>query len=128
MRYGRVSRPELLVPSAADFDARLVDRSRIQIANGAGTKQPLQVRSVDADCDGRADVLAVFSVHDARLLMEYAGGEPLALRYETLDGVGYLVSDIFQLGLPASISVKCGGEVNKPSTDAARTLLRIAPR
>jgi hypothetical protein len=52
----------------------------------------------DRNKDGLPDLTLTYPVAPAREVT--AGGQPLAFRYETSDGEGYLVADIFALGAP----------------------------
>ena len=72
-----------------------------QIGTTAGTIAPSRVLRYDANHDGIADTVFEFAVKDALALQLKSGpGNPLAYRYVTQDGVGYLVPNIFALGMP----------------------------
>jgi hypothetical protein len=58
----------------------------------------LQTVLKDVNGDRRDDLVVRFSVSDARRLC--AIDPSLAFRYETTDGGGYLVPNIFALGSP----------------------------
>jgi hypothetical protein len=92
---------DLVVPSSSTFDARLVAQETAQAGSEAGFLNAVQTRLEDADRDGITDLVASFSASDGRRLRANSDpDEALAFRYETTDGAGYLVPDIFALGRP----------------------------
>ena len=89
---------DLVILSRSTFDARRIARETAQVGNYGGMLTALQTVLKDANGDRRDDLVVRFSVSNARRLC--AIDPSLAFRYETTDGVGYLVPNIFALGSP----------------------------
>ncbi len=92
---------DLVILSTSAFDAGRVRMPTAQVGGAGGVLNAAQTRLEDANGDGITDVVATFSGIDGRRLRASSGlDEPLAFRYETTDGVGHLVPNIFTLGAP----------------------------
>jgi len=92
----------LVIRSTSTFDANLVDPSRTFVGNHMGVYAPTRFDLVDVERDGLSDLRLFFdSTPTYQMLREDEQGIPtVALRYETVAGVGYIVPDIFALGPP----------------------------
>jgi hypothetical protein len=91
----------LVVPSTAEFDARLIDVGTARVGNTRAEIDRLDSWLSDVDWDGLLDLVVTYPVPEVEELRTLSGKkEPVAFRYETLDGEGYLVLDIFDLGAP----------------------------
>jgi len=91
----------LVVPSTEEFDAQLIDVATVQVGNTLSVIDWQDSWLSDVDQDGLLDLVVVYSVaevQDLRAITEKK--DSIAFRYETLDGEGYLVLDIFSLGRP----------------------------
>lgn len=62
------------------------------------------LRQDDIVDDGLSDLVLTLSAVDARAILEASPDRPLALRYCTLSGTCYLVSDILALGPPIGLN------------------------
>jgi hypothetical protein len=94
-------------PGAKDFSLALLSSSGvdfstirprlIHVGNHLGTVRPSKLAfQDDLDRDGRPDLVISFDVTSTQLLMG-SGRIPVAFRYETQEGAGYLAPDIFLL-------------------------------
>jgi len=71
------------------------------VGTTAGSIAPSSAMRYDVNHDGIADAVFEYSVKDAQALQLKSGpGNPLAFRYVSLQGTGYLVPSIFALGPP----------------------------
>lgn len=119
-----VSEFALVLRSTASFSTGSVDASRLFVGNELGVLPAARVEDVDVDSDGSKDLRVFF---DAGLTVrvlpaKLEGGSPVAFRYVTDDGAGYLVLDIFGLG-PTIESVT----TVSPPGDALATVLPPRP-
>ncbi len=104
--YPRASRYFLVVLARdAPFDVLDIDPRRAAIGNRLGVIRAVSAQVLDVDGDQRGDLALEFSGPETRALAAAAAaiGEPLGCRYETRDGVGYVVGDIFALGNPVPL-------------------------
>jgi hypothetical protein len=119
------------------FDATEIDISRAYVGNTLGTLLPLETRVIDNNGDQMDDLALFYSVEDAEPLVESfmptADGDlwvavpldPLGLHYESGNGIGYLVSDIFQLGEPVPLEsgASSGVDEDRPEGMPEATVL-----
>jgi hypothetical protein len=124
------------------FDATEIDISRAYVGNTLGTLLPLETREIDNNGDQMDDLALFYSVEDAEPLVESfmptADGDlwvavpldPLGLHYESVNGIDYLVSDIFQLGEPVPLESGASSGVDEDRPEGmpeATTLHPVSP-
>jgi hypothetical protein len=92
---------DLVIPSGPSLDARRIAVRTAQVGNTSGVLDAVRSRLTDTNGDGLADLVVTYSTAEAMsLAMISRGADPLAFRYETSDGIGYLVDNIFALSTP----------------------------
>jgi hypothetical protein len=113
------------------YDATEIDPHYVYVGNQKDALRPVETRELDVNGDGMMDLAVFYSVSDALILQSNlsrgsVGGERIALsdnrldpgvtggqlwlHYESPDGGEYLVSNIFELGLPVELVE--GGALN----------------
>ncbi|HEX5042337.1 MAG TPA: HYR domain-containing protein [Candidatus Polarisedimenticolaceae bacterium] len=91
---------EIGLLSSTGVEPGAIDVRTIQAGNTAGVLDAIDYRRADVGCDGRTDLIVTFSADAVRDLQRLAKDVPVAIRYEDLDGNGFLVLDLFDLGDP----------------------------
>lgn len=87
----------LVVHATAELDAAAIVGAAV--GNTVSVIAPLALRRQDFDGDGLLDVAFDFPVSPTKDLASASPtDEPIGFRYETADGIGYLVPDLFRLG------------------------------
>ena len=94
---------KLIVLSTQDLDIRQIVPESVQVGGLMGVLNATLITMQDVNCDGERDMVATFPTDETLDLM-LTSPDPPALRYETQDGTGYLVLDIFKLGSPLASS------------------------
>ena len=101
----------LVIQSTSAFNSlTAVDPARTLVGNERGVVSATRTQKVDADGNGLLDLRLFFDAEATAQLLA-AGSDrtsPVALRYETTDGTGYLVPDILALGPPIESLVDVG--------------------
>jgi hypothetical protein len=103
---------EIGLLSKTGVSSDTIDAWTVQAGNTSGVLEAMDRRRTDADCDGRADLILTFEADAIRDLERMSRDVPVAVRYEDLDGNGFLVLDLFELGAPETEQV-CGEAVGK---------------
>jgi hypothetical protein len=84
-------------------DARLIDPGTAFVGNHLAIYRSVGSMLIDLNGDSAEDLVVVFDADPVLYLShEKEGGmvDPVAMRYEDANGAGYLVLDIFALGVP----------------------------
>jgi hypothetical protein len=106
----------VIIPSVDGLDATAIDRSQIYFGNTAGVEQPVEIRVVELQNDGRPDLALFFTVEGALAIMKpgddgfeddkMAKGQndgTLGVHFVSATGVNYLVTDVLALGTPVDM-------------------------
>ncbi|HET9298542.1 MAG TPA: hypothetical protein VFO11_01270, partial [Candidatus Polarisedimenticolaceae bacterium] len=109
---GSESTLEVGLLSSTGVGPGAIDARTIQAGNTAGVLEAIDYHRADVGCDGRSDLIATFSADAVRDLQRLSKDVPVAIRYEDLDGNGYLILDLFDLGDPEKEQI-CSGTVGR---------------
>jgi hypothetical protein len=77
--------------SRSGVEPEAIDAGKVQVGNTAGVLEALDRRWMDVDCDGRSDLIVTFSSQALQDLERLSRDVPVAIRYEDLEGSGFLV-------------------------------------
>lgn len=89
---------DLVIASTKFFDARDVPVGTVRLGSSNGSLEAVRSRLADTTGDGLLDLSVSFDVGKARALRAASPGDPLAFRFETATGIGYLAPDVLALG------------------------------
>lgn len=88
----------MVVVSTPEMDAWRLDPKRVYVGNQAVVMSPIEWRLVDVDNDRNLDLEVIYDAPKAREMRSLSGKtNPLGLHYQGVNGIDYLVGDIFGL-------------------------------
>lgn len=92
---------QIVIVSKPSFDAQQVDGEWVLVGNAVGSTKPATFHYADVTGDRMPDLVLNYSM---RATLDIRSGsskkEPIGIHYWGADGQGYLVPDIFKLGMP----------------------------
>jgi hypothetical protein len=106
----------MVVVSTPEMDAWQLDPKRVYVGNQAAVMSPIEWRLVDVNQDRNLDLEVIYDAPAAREMRALSSkANPLGLHYQGVNGIDYLVGDIFGLGTPIALvedpDARDGGEL-----------------